>query len=75
MDLIPYSKTHICIHTSKSIRWPSPIHSANESVKELLEASVRRVPYLILMPAQGYVVYRLSCAWQYIFFTTTNNIE
>ena len=44
-------------------RWPSPIHSANESVKELLEASVRRAPYLILMPAQGYVVYRLSCAW------------
>ena len=29
---------------------------------------------LFNLPAQGYVVYRLSCAWQY-FSTATNKLE
>ena len=32
------------------------------------------VSFLFNLPAQGHVVYRLSCAWQY-FSTTTNKLE
>ena len=32
------------------------------------------VSFLFNLPAQGYVVYRLSCAWQY-FSTATNKLE